>query len=135
MYVIASVKHTNKHHEHITFWGKNECGYALAWGDHLGQYTQEQAEKLNDGLDCIAVPVEAAKALLSPEPYYQPGKRFYDTRGSVIDNTRANWNALIKARLPTSKPRFPVDPNLKVKPEVFRGTRRCNPAFGELIAA
>jgi hypothetical protein len=118
-FYIASLKHTHKHHEHITFWGPNHCGYALVISDgHTGAYSLEQATRLNDGESYIAVPVASVKALLSPEPYFRPHApaRFYDTPGPVVDNTRANWNRLIEAALPgiAHKPR----------PEVYRGARR-----------
>jgi hypothetical protein len=122
LYYIASLKHTYRDREHITFWGPDHRGYVLIIEDgHTGAYALEQAQKLNDGCDCIAVPVETVKALLSPEPYFRalgplgPG-RFYDKRGPVVDNTRANWNRLIAAGLEgrVHKP----------KPEVFRGKRR-----------
>lgn len=122
-YYIASLKHTNKGHEHITFWGPAWRGYVLAIVDgHVGEYDEvEAALELNDGESCIAVPADAVKALLSPEPYFANGHgkvhRFYDTRGPVVDNTRANWNALIKASLQAGR-RF------KPKPEVHRGARR-----------
>jgi hypothetical protein len=122
-YYIASVKHTHKDREHITFWGQDRRGYVLAITDHhVGKYTAEEVRiyTLNDGESCIAVPEEAVKALLSPQPYYRNGwghaARFYDTPGPVVDNTRANWNRLIAAGLEGRA--------YKPKPEVFRGTRR-----------
>jgi hypothetical protein len=121
MYYIASLKHTQKHHEHITFWGPNNCGYTLVVGETTGQYTRDQALKLNDGYDNIAVPVESVKALCSPEPFYRRASgqaaRFYDTPGPVVDNTRANWNFLLSASLVEGR-------HQKPKPEVYRGARR-----------
>jgi hypothetical protein len=118
-YYIASLKHTNKGCEHITFWGVNWCGYTPVVGDRIGEYAEGDAAKLNDGEDYIAVPVEAVKALLSPEPYWKPGARFYDQRGPVVDNSRKNWNAMIKASMKAGRPE-----GVKVKPEPFRGKRR-----------
>ena len=121
-YYIASVKHTIKAHEHITFWGPNWCGYQLAiTEDRIGKYGEAEAAKyLNDGESCIAVPEKAVLALLSPEPYFtiRGGVpiRFYDTPGPVVDNTRANWNALIAASLQEGRRHKP-------KPQVFRGKR------------
>jgi hypothetical protein len=120
-YYIASLKHTVRDHEHITFWGADHRGYVLVIQDgHTGEYTLAEAQRLNDGLDCLAVPVDAVKALLSPQPYYRNGwghaARFYDTPGPVVDNTRANWNRLIAAALPGQV--------YKPKPEVCRRTRR-----------
>lgn len=98
-FYIVSLKHTNNTCEHITFWGKNHCGNTPVVGDSIGEYDAADAEKLNDGKDHIAVPVEAVKSLLSPEPYWKPGARFYDQRGEVVDNTRKNWNRLIEASI------------------------------------
>ena len=121
-FYIASIKHTHKHHEHITFWGPNHRGYVLVIKDgHTGEYTLAEAQRLNDGCDCLAVPVDAVKALLSPTPHFRNYKgiaaRLYDTPGPVVDNTRANWNALIAASLTR-------DSKVKPKPEVFRGALR-----------
>ena len=118
-FYIASLKHTNKGHEHITWWGKDRRGYTPVVGEHIGEYPWEEAVGLNDGVDYIAVPVEAVKALLSPEPYYRPHApaRFYDQRGPVVDNSRANWDRLIALSLDMGR-------HHKPKPEVFRGTRR-----------
>ena len=113
-YYIVSVKNTRKDHEHILFWGPDSCGYTPVVGDFIGVYNEAEAALLNDGESEIAVPVADVLALLSPEPYYKENSRFYDQRGPVVDNTRANWNALLAARLPPRKP----------KPNVFRGKRR-----------
>jgi hypothetical protein len=117
-YYIASLKHTHKGHEHIVWWQRNECGYTPVLGDYCGRYVFGYADDLNDGRSYIAVPVEVVEALASPEPCYRPGARFYDQRGPVVDNTRANWNRLIADSLPRKHA-------VKVKPEVFRGTRRA----------
>lgn len=125
-YLIASLKHTHNHHEHITFWGPDYRGYVLAITDgHVGRYSAEFIAEdgwhLNDGCCCIAVPEDAIKTLLSSTPYYRNSKgvasRFYDTPGPVVDNTRANWSRLIAASMEAGRKQKP-------KPEVFRGTRR-----------
>lgn len=132
MFFIASLKHTSKECEHITWWSLNHCGYTPVMGERCGQYTLDEALKLNDGFDCLAVPVEAVQALQSPEPYFRmpsnlgPG-RFYDQRGPVVDNTRANWNRLIAASLAEGR-------RYKPKPEVYRKVRRSF-ALPEGVAA
>lgn len=121
LFYIASLKHTNRDDEHITWWGRDHRGYTPVVGERCGQYTLAEALKLNDGFDCLAVPVDAVRELLSPEPYFRmpselgPG-RFYDQRGPVVDNTRANWNRLIAAGLEGRV--------YKPKPEIFRRKRR-----------
>lgn len=126
LYIIASLKHTSKHHEHITFWGPNYCGYVLAITDErVGHYSAEfiaaDGGHLNDGESCIAVPEHEVAKLLSPMPFYANYKgvaaQFYDAPGPVVDNTRANWNRLIAASMPRAS-------DVKPKPEVFRGKRR-----------
>lgn len=121
-FLIASLKHTHKDREHITFWAPDRRGYVLAITDErVGRYSAAEAAALNDGESCLAIPVEAVKALLSPMPYYGDSRGavrpFYDTPGPVVNNTRANWNARIKASLTEGRKHKP-------KPEVFKGTRR-----------
>lgn len=117
-FYIASLKHTHKGHEHIVFWQRNECGYTPVLGNYCGRYVFGYAVDLNDGYDCIAAPVAVVDALASPEPYYKAERRFYDQRGPVVDNTRANWNRLIAGSLKSGR-HFTT-----IRPEVFRGTRR-----------
>jgi hypothetical protein len=120
-YVIASLKHTNKDHEHITFWGKDWCGYVIVIDDRIGEYPESEfSGHLNDGVDCIAVPLEVVKSIQSPTPYFNSGGKarpFYDIAGCVVDNTRENWNQLIEASLPRAG-------NIKPKPTLFRRKRR-----------
>lgn len=120
-YYIASIKHTGREHEHIAWWGKDRRGYTPVVGDHIGEYGIEDAAGLNDGLDCIAVPVDSVKAVLSPEPYFRPTNpaRFYDQRGPVVENSRAVWNRLIAASLPGG------GRQQKPKPQVYRGSRHA----------
>jgi hypothetical protein len=124
-YLIVSLKHTNKHHEHITFWGPDYRGYVIALTDErVGRYSAEFIAKdgvLNDGESCIAVPEEVVKSLLSPTPYFANGsgvaQQFYDIAGPVVNNTRDNWKRLIDASMPR-------DSKTRPKPEVFKGQRR-----------
>lgn len=125
-YYIASLKNTQNHHEHIAFWGPNWSGYTPVVGPNIGEYAEAEAAKLNDGLDCIAVPIDVVKALLSPEPYFKPNARFYDQRGPVVENSRKNWNSLLAASLAVGRRE-----GVKPKPEVFRGKRR---AFAQVAA-
>lgn len=130
-YLIASLKHTNRNHEHVIWWGKDRCGYTPVLGDYVGQYSLEDAADLNNGLEHIAVPVAVVQAIASAEPYYgeSPGKRFYDQRGPVVLNTRVMWDLLIAARL--SNPRAKA---VKRCP-TFRGKFRSYPQPTELEEA
>lgn len=120
-YFIASLKHTSKAHEHITFWGRFYRGYRLVIDDNTGRYCFGEAMSMNDGLDFIAVPVKAVETLLSPTPFFScqgVGAQFYDMAGPVVDNTRTNWNRLIEASITEGRQ------VKKIKPEPFRGKRR-----------
>lgn len=114
-YYIASLKHTENHHEHVTWWAKDRCGYTPVIGDYTGTYGHEEAMRLNDGIDCMAVPVSLIADLQAPEPYWKPGARLYDQRGPVVENSRENWRQLIAGCRPERAP----------KPRVFRGRRRA----------
>lgn len=100
-FYIASLKHTAKGHEHIVWWQKNQCGYTPVLGEYVGRYDEAEAATLNDGQSCIAVPVDVVDILARPEPHLlrRPEHRFYDQRGPVVNNTRANWNILIAASM------------------------------------
>lgn len=120
-YYIASLKHTNSAHEHITFWGRFHRGYTQVIGDRAGLYCYGEACTMNNGREYIAVPADVVKRLLSPEPYFMSRRgttRFYDQRGPVVDNTAASWATLIRGRL------LPEGEQFKPKPEVFKGQKR-----------
>lgn len=129
-YYIASLKHTSRDHEHITWWKSDHRGYTPV-SERAWEYTAAEAARLNDGFDCLAVPVEAVKALQSPTPFYRRSNgeaaQFYDYDGAVVDNTRANWNRLIAAALPGQV--------YKPKPEVYRRARRSFALAGDDAAA
>jgi hypothetical protein len=120
-FFIASLKHTHRHHEHITFWGKDHRGYTMVFGDYMGRYCLDDARKLNDGIDCIAVPCDDVTRLLSPEPYFSSSDgracRFYDQRGPVVNNTGEHWAMLFAWFLAEGRAKT-------IKPECFRGKRR-----------
>ncbi len=119
-YYIASLKHTNKDHEHILWWGPDSRGYTPVVGPYIGEYDDVQAAKRNDGMDYIAVPVEMVKPFLLPEPFTDRGHKFYDQPGPVVANTRKNWNSLIAASLLVGRP-----DGVKPMPEVHRGASRA----------
>lgn len=118
-YVIVSINHTQRHDEHICFWGKDWRGYTPVIGEYLGTYGIDDAQSLNDGLCTMAVPRDSINALLSPEPYYKLGEkacRWFDQRGPVVRNTKANWTALIESRLIPLKPdAYPLKPMYRRK--------------------
>lgn len=130
-FFIASLKHTGRDHEHIVWWGLNHCGYTPVVGDYIGFYSEEEARELNDGHSTVAVPVDRVAPLLSPEPYYlRRGSlcvRFYDQRGQVVDNTRANWQQIIDNALSGLV--------LERKPVIFRRKRRSMSMSDALAAA
>lgn len=132
-FYIASLKHTHKTDEHITFWAALHRGYTPVFGSRIGRYCFGEAVSLNDGESYIAIPTEAVDSMLQPEPYFRTYKcenaKFYDQHGPVLDNTRANWDALIAASLQ------PGRRVAKVKPEVFRGLRRSFALASKGVAA
>lgn len=93
-FYIASVKHTHKAHDYITFWRPEDKGYAwpLSWS---GKYNEEQVAEgrawYHNGEDSIAVPVQVVEKLGVPP---KPGMVDNDV-GPVVLNTRDNWNTLI----------------------------------------
>lgn len=127
LFYIASVKHTIRDDEHIRWWGPDHRGYTPVVGPNIGAYSLAEAARLNDGFDCVAVPVETVRALLSPTPYFRNGfgvaARFYDQPGPVVDNTRANWNRLIAEGLEGRQ--------YKPKPEVYSRKQRRSFALPE----
>lgn len=121
-YFIASLIHTQREHEHITFWRAEWNGYTPVLGEQVGEYEEDQALELNDGHDSIAVPVDAVRAIQSPEPCYKSGARFYADPGPVVENNRTNWNRLFAARLAKGRKEM-----IQPEPEVFRGPRTAIP--------
>ena len=121
LFYIASLKHTNNQHEHIVWWQKDESGYTPVLGSYVGRYTEAQAAALNDGRECIAVPVDVVDILARPEPHMldRPAIRFYDQRGPVVNNTRATWAILVAASLEEGR-------RAKPRPAAFRARRRSS---------
>lgn len=117
-FYIASLKNTGKDCEHIKFWARFHKGYTPVIGEYAGRYCFGEASELNDGVDCIAIPADVLESLVSPEPYWKPGARFYDQRGPVVDNTWENWNRLFAGSLESGRL------TEKIKPLVFQGKRR-----------
>lgn len=120
MKLIASLKHTSKNDEHITFWRPAHRGYTPVL-TQAGHYNDAEAAKLNDGENHIAVEFDEVLKLSKPTPYFRAdGKsQFYDNEGPVVENGRANWNRLIAVSMEAGRS------VAKPKPEVFRGYRRA----------
>lgn len=105
LYYIASLKHTRRENDYITFWRPDNAGYAwpLSWA---GKYTAEQVlaeqDYYNNGTCKIAVPCDLVDALGIPTA---PGMVDNDA-GPVVLNNRTNWRCLIEFAIepPKSKP-------------------------------
>lgn len=97
-YLIASVKHTTKDTPHIIWWRPDSRGYTPVI-DRAGRYTAEEAAKLNDGIDVIAVKASVVGHFSRPTPYYKPACKYYDHEGPVVQNIVQNWNGLRISRL------------------------------------
>lgn len=110
LYYIASLRHTRKADDFITFWRADNAGYAwpLQWA---GQYNRASVEAEMDyyhnGDRSIAVPVGVVSSLAVPPA---SGKVDGDT-GPVVMNTAENWKALIAAMI--------CAPAIPPKPEIF----------------
>lgn len=130
-FLVASLRHTGPAQEHIIWWGHDQKGYTPVVGDYVGCYSLEvvndRLERLNDGIDTLAVPVEAVARVLSQDPTFEdPPRRFYDQRGPVVGNTSLVWKALIKASEQAALPGYPTVGARGVRPRTFTHTARTN---------
>jgi hypothetical protein len=104
-YYIVSLKHTKASDKYISFWRKNNAGYAwpLSWaGDYSKDAILENPRYYNNGEDTISVPKPLALAISTP-----PTKGDIDNdAGPVVLNTMKNWNILLAATIvpPLSTP-------------------------------
>ncbi|RIJ84990.1 hypothetical protein RSP822_18150 [Ralstonia solanacearum] len=109
-FIVVSVHHTIRDHEHITLWRPDDRGYTPVV-PRAGLYSREQVtahlDYYNNG-DNVAVPVSVIEGLS-----VEVKKGFYDEGGPAVPNTRKSWNAIRAAmQWPTKYP---------VKPECKRG--------------
>ena len=101
-YLIAHIGHTSNWCEHITWWKPDSRGYTICV-DKAGRYGADEAAGIcNHGL-CIAVRVEDVEPLAKTTPYYRVSNgtlaKLYDGGPHrPVENSRANWSLLMKAR-------------------------------------
>lgn len=106
-YLIAHIGHTNKHHEHVTWWKPESCGYTICI-DRAGRYSENEARDICQHGSCIAVRVQAVEPLARTTPYYrQSGGRLaklYDGGPyRPVENKAQAWRHLLSNRLLCSK--------------------------------
>ena len=98
-YIILSLKHTSNKSLHIIMWAPDSRGYAWVIPS-AGVYGEAEAQRLNDGRDCIAVPVAVVHSLAVPQPAAnEEGRRFYDTPGDCLKNDRETWIKLMASSM------------------------------------
>ena len=101
-YLIAHIGHTGRHHEHVTWWKPDSCGYTICV-DMAGRYSADEAASICRYGSCIAVRVQDVEPLARSTPYYRLSN---GTLGKLYDggphrpapNSRGCWEALMKLR-------------------------------------
>lgn len=102
-YLIAHIGHTNKSHEHVTWWNPDSKGYTICIGK-AGLYSEDEARSICRNGSCIAVPKDVAEAWERSTPYYrkQDGSlnKLYDGGPHrVVPNEKVVWQYLLSGRL------------------------------------
>ena len=102
-YLIAHIGHTNKHHEHVTWWKPNSMGYTICI-EKAGRYAAEEAASICRYGQCIAVRVQdVVEPLARSTPHYRLsngtlGKLYDGGPHRPVPNSRGCWDALMKLR-------------------------------------
>lgn len=102
-YLIAHIGHTQREHEHITWWKPDSCGYTICI-DKAGLYSEDEARSNCRSGVCIAVPKSVAEQFARSTPYYrrQDGtlNKLYDGGPHrVVPNEKLAWQYLMSGRL------------------------------------
>lgn len=102
-HLIAHIGHTNKEHEHITWWKPDSCGYTFCI-DKAGRYSADEARRICHHGECIAVLYADAYEESCSTPYYrrQDGtlNKLYDGGPHrVVPNSTQAWKNLLVKRL------------------------------------
>lgn len=86
-YVIASMRHTSSKDYVVTFWGPNRSGYTPNI-DEAGLYTEEESNKIKNGLDDFPIRLDIALQMSVLREYnYTTWKE-----GKFILNDEVFWN-------------------------------------------
>lgn len=101
-YLIAHIGHTNKHHEHVTWWKPDSRGYTICI-DKAGRYTADDAADICRTGENIAVLLPEVDRLARTTPYYRLsngtlGKLYDGGPHRPVPNSRGCWNALLACR-------------------------------------
>lgn len=102
-YLIAHIGHTNRHHEHITWWNPDSLGYTVCI-DKAGLYSETEARSICRVGICIAVAKDVAEPLSRSTPYYRRSNgelaKLYDGGPhKVVANCLTDWKVLLAGRL------------------------------------
>lgn len=106
-YLIAHIGHTQKHHEHVTWWKPDSCGYTVCI-DMAGRYGEEEARSICQYGECVAVRVQAVEPLVRSTPYFRASggrlAKMYDGGPHrPVENGAQEWRNLLSNRLMCSK--------------------------------
>jgi hypothetical protein len=107
---VVSVRHTKRNDRYITFWRKDNAGYAwpLSWA---GQYPRDEIQQdyHNSGDLAITIPCEVADRLaVAPEK-----GRIDNDAGPVVLNNATNWNLILSCVIEI--PKYKPDPQYRGK--------------------
>jgi hypothetical protein len=102
-YLIAHIGHTTKHHEHITWWKPDSCGYTICI-DKAGRYSKAEAHSICSVGSCIAVLEQDADLWARSTPYYRRSdgtlNKLYDGGPHrPVPNSQEAWGHLLSLRL------------------------------------
>ena len=118
-YLIAHIGHTTKYCEHITWWKPESLGYTICI-EKAGLYDEAEARGICQYGSCIAVKKDAAAAIARSTPYYRKssgelGKLYDGGPHSVVPNGKAEWMALMDAKLACGKTERPTPIGVKAR--------------------
>lgn len=102
-YLIAHIGHTQKRHEHVTWWRPDSRGYTICI-DKAGRYSEAEALSICRTGECIGVPLSAVLPLARSTPYYRhsSGRLVGLCDGGPhrpVTNSRDAWAALLSGRI------------------------------------
>jgi hypothetical protein len=102
-FLIAHCGHTRRDCEHVCWWKPDSCGYTICV-DKAGRYSADEARRICDVSECIAVPAAAAISLARSTPYYRKsdgtlGKWYDGGPYRPVENSRKSWSQLKQSAL------------------------------------
>lgn len=138
-YLIAHIGHTHKHHEHVTWWKPDSCGYTICI-DKAGRYSEERARGICTIGSCIAVLIETASAIARSTPYRRDPDgtlvKLYDgDQHRPVPNDIQSWKHLLDARLGgCAHPDKPTPKGVKARAIYLPDTWRATDDLSDVVA-